>query len=411
MNKKELLEDSKVFCMFPWLHLNVTPYGNTYPCCSSSYTDPYGNVKENSLEEIFNNDKMKQLRLNMLQGKETSICTYCYKHEKSSPFSFRKYALQHYGKYFDELVTTTQEDGTVPDFKMKYFDVRFSNICNFKCRTCGKEFSSTWAQEDHDLYPDQAESWNYKIVQHADDTGRLLEDIKSQVCHIDLAYFAGGEPLITDEHYLILEEMIRLDRAKHITLRYNSNVSNFKYKKYDVFDLWTHFKNIELSASIDHYGERAEYIRHGTDWGVVEENLLKIRTFENIEYQFNTVLSVFNYVTLQDFFDYMISKGLLRQKDMISIYRAITPTYFCSQTLPSDIKEIGNYKTQKLLDWLLENYYYQHEHVADAISFTNENDGWDQNKKEFAKHIRVRDKVRGEEFVNTFPELASMYDY
>ena len=25
--------------MFPWLHLNVTPKGDIYPCCSNDYTD------------------------------------------------------------------------------------------------------------------------------------------------------------------------------------------------------------------------------------------------------------------------------------------------------------------------------------------------------------------------------------
>jgi radical SAM protein with 4Fe4S-binding SPASM domain len=410
MDKKKLLEESKVFCMFPWVHLNVTPYGSVYPCCSSAYTDPYGNTKDNSLEEIFNNDRMKQLRLNMLEGKETSICTYCYKHEQSSPFSFRKYSIEHFSTSFDDIVTTTQDDGTVPDFKMKYFDVRFSNICNFKCRTCGKQFSSTWAQEDFELYPEMGAKWDYKIVRHADDTGRLLEDIKSQICHIDFAYFAGGEPLITEEHYIILEEMIKSGRAKEIVLRYNTNASNFKYKKYDIFDLWKHFKKIELSASLDHYGEKAEYIRHGTDWGVVENNLLKIRTMPNIEFQFNTVLSIFNYVTLKDFFEYMISKELLQQTDMISIYRALTPSYFCSQSLPASIKEVGNYKNKEILSWLVDNKYYQHDHIRDAIEFTNEKESWQENTEEFNNNIKTRDKLRNENFVEIFPELKEMYE-
>jgi len=142
MDKDFLLNKSKTFCMFPWLHLNVTPHGSVYPCCSSDYTAPFDNVKNNSLKDIFNNEKMKQLRLNMLNEKKSSICDYCYKHEESSPFSFRKYSIEHFSKSFDELVTQTQADGSVPDFKMKYFDVRFSNICNMKCRTCGSEFSS-----------------------------------------------------------------------------------------------------------------------------------------------------------------------------------------------------------------------------------------------------------------------------
>lgn len=406
-DKEQLLKESKTFCMFPWMHMNVTPLGNVYPCCSSDYTAPFDNIKGKSLADVFNGDKMRQLRLDMLEGKKSSICDYCYKHEETSPFSFRKYSLEHFGKDFDELVTTTQDDGTVPEFKMKYFDVRFSNICNFKCRTCGSEFSSQWAQEmkQHDWTPP-----GYRIIQHADNTGALLDEIKAQVPNMDLAYFAGGEPLITDEHYVILEEMIRTGVNERITLRYNTNMSNFKYKKYDILDLWSRFKRVEISASLDHYGERAEYLRHGTDWAVVEHNLKSIRNLDYIDYQFNCVLSAFNYATLDEFFNYMIENDLLRQKDMISIYRALTPTYYCAKILPTSIKKQGSEKLQKIHDFMIDNDWYQAVHVKDAISFTNEEEQWSQYKTDFQHHVKRRDEIRKEDFVTVFPELKEMMD-
>ena len=138
---------------------------------------------------------------------------------------------------------------------MKYFDIRFSNICNYKCRTCGSEFSSKWAQEhkEHDAPPA-----GFRVIQHADKSGALLDQVVEQIPNIELAYFAGGEPLITDEHYVILEEMIASGKCKDIVLRYNTNMSNFKYKKYDVLDMWSNFKRVEVSSSLDHYGVKAE---------------------------------------------------------------------------------------------------------------------------------------------------------
>jgi radical SAM protein with 4Fe4S-binding SPASM domain len=407
MDKDFLLNKSKTFCMFPWLHLNVTPRGDVYPCCSSDYTEPFDNVANNSLDNIFNNNKMKQLRLDMLSEKTNSICGYCYKHEESSPFSFRKYSIEHFGKDFDQLVTQTKSDGSVSTFKMKYFDVRFSNICNMKCRTCGSEFSSQWAQETKQH--DNVDS-SYRVITHADETGRLLDEIKAQIPNMELAYFAGGEPLITDEHYQILEEMIRTGANKKITLRYNTNMSNFKYKKHDVLDLWSRFKQVEISASIDHYGERAEYIRHGTDWGVVESNLKSIRDLDYIDYQYNTVLSVFNYATLDQFYQYLIDRDLLRKKDMISIYRALTPEYYTATVLPKNIKDIATPKLKTLHKYMIDNDWYQAVHVNDAIVFTNSNDDWDKQKDEFRHHTTRRDLFRNENFVKTFPELAEMID-
>lgn len=407
MDKDFLLNKSKTFCMFPWLHLNVTPHGSVYPCCSSDYTAPFDNVKNNSLKDIFNNEKMKQLRLNMLNEKKSSICDYCYKHEESSPFSFRKYSIEHFGKSFDELVPQTQSNGSVPDFKMKYFDVRFSNICNMKCRTCGSEFSSQWAQEmkQHDDVDK-----NYRIINHADSSGQLLNEITAQIPNIELAYFAGGEPLITEEHYQILEEMISQGVNKQITLRYNTNMSNFKYKKHDILDLWSRFKKVEISASIDHYGARAEYIRHGTDWGVVESNLKSIRDLDYIDYQYNTVLSVFNYATLDNFYQYLIDKDLLRKKDMISIYRALTPSYYTSTILPKHIKYKSTKRLTNLYKFMLNNDWYQAMHINDAINFTNEADHWSDQKQQFIHHTRRRDQIRNENFVKTFPELKELLD-
>ena len=270
--------------MFPWLHLNVTPKGDVYPCCSSDYVEPFANVKNMSLKQAFNTNRMKQLRLDMLSGRKNEACTFCYKHEENSPHSFRKYSLEHFGHLYDDLIPLTNEDGSIDNFSMRYFDVRFSNICNFKCRTCGGEFSSQWAQEEkqHDNRED-----SFRVVQHADESGKLLDEILEQIPNMELAYFAGGEPLITDEHYTILEEMISSGRCKEITLRYNTNMSNFKYKKYDILDMWSNFKNVEVSASIDHFGEKAEYIRSGTKWHSVENNLREIRDVDFINYQYN----------------------------------------------------------------------------------------------------------------------------
>ena len=404
-NKKEfLLKESKVFCMFPWMHLNVTPKGDIYPCCSNNYTTPFGSTKETSLKQAFNNDKMKQLRLNMLNETKSEICTFCYKHEEAGPHSFRNYSKEHWGKDFDELVPQTQPDGTMPDFKMKYYDIRFSNICNFKCRTCGAEFSSQWAAEqkaNHDP--------NHYIVIHADDNkGNLLDEVLTHIEHIDLAYFAGGEPLITDEHYTILEEMIRKGRTD-VTLRYNTNASNIKYKNHDILDLWKHFKRVELSCSIDHYGERAEWLRHGTDWGKVESNLLTFRDLDFVKFQMNTVFSIFNYTTIGEFYNYLKEKNLVKLDDWYhSLYLAVHPSYYSAKSMPKELKAIAQAKATKFIEsngpsWVLLNNL-----VGDGIKFAAESDTWAENKKTFFMHTLATDKIRGERFFDVFPELNKL---
>lgn len=402
--KDEHLTKSKTFCMFPWLHLNVTPKGNIYPCCSSDYVEPFANIETSTLEQAFNNDKMRQLRLDMLAGRKNEACTFCYKHEQSSPYSFRKYSIEKFAHKYDELVPYTNADGSLDKFTMAYFDVRFSNICNFKCRTCGSEFSSKWAQEhkEHDAPPP-----GFRVIQHADASGSLLDQVVEQIDNIELAYFAGGEPLITDEHYVILEEMIANGSCKNITLRYNTNMSNFKYKKYDVLDMWSNFKAVEVSSSLDHYGAKAEYIRHGTDWKTVESNLRKIRNVDYINYQFNCVLSNLNYVTLADFFEYMIDNDLLRKHDYISIYHLLNPSFYSAQNLPQELKDKGNTRLQNLIDQIKDEYWCV-QHIENAMQFANSANIWNDHGEEFIHNTVRRDKIRNEDFTAVFPELSSM---
>ena len=405
MDKNFLLNESKTFCMFPWLHLNVTPKGDIYPCCSNDYTTPFGNTKEVSLKEAFNSTKMKKLRLDMLNERKNDICNFCYKHEEAGPHSFRNYSKEHFGKHFDELVPTTQEDGAVEEFRMHYFDIRFSNICNFKCRTCGSEFSSQWGAEMNKFFVK-----GHPIVIHADETGNLLNEVLEQVEHIDLAYFAGGEPLITDEHYTILEEMIRKNRT-NIVLRYNTNASNIKYKQHDILDLWKHFRRVELSCSIDHYGERAEWLRKGTDWGKVESNLLTFRELDYVSFQLNTVFSIFNYFTLGEFYQYLKDKNIIRREDWYhSLYLAVHPSYYCAKSLPKHLKIVAAEKARKWAEDNTGDGTSLSRLVTDAVNFASDSDTWEDNKKMFLQHTASIDKIREENFWKVFPELNSLQE-
>lgn len=406
MDKDFLLNDSKTFCMFPWLHLNATPKGDVYPCCSNDYTTPVGSTKTHTLKEIFNSDKMKELRLDMLNERKNPICDFCYKHEEAGPYSFRNYSKEQFAQHFDEIVPTTQSDGTVEEFKMRYFDIRFSNICNFKCRTCGSEFSSKWGEEMKKNFDP-----NHPVLIHVDDDkGTVLDEVLTHIEHIDLAYFAGGEPLITEEHYVMLEEMIRKGRTD-ITLRYNTNASNIRYKKHDVLDLWKHFKKIELSCSIDHYGERAEWLRKGTDWAVVESNLLTFRDLDYVSFQLNTVFSIFNYSTITQFYDYLKDKNIVRPEDWYhSLYLAVHPSYYCAKSLPKELKQEA---AVKALSWANNN---SDDHTCipnlmkDAVNFAEDTDQWSQVKSEFLQHVSSIDRIRGENFWEIFPELNKLID-
>lgn len=412
-SKKDfLLKESKTFCMMPWVHLFATPKGSVYPCCSHNNLPPIGDTKKNSIAEISNVKELKQLRLDMLNEIPNDTCGLCYKLQNVGSHNLRTWSIEKFSKFFDEVVPTTQADGTVDDLKLRYFDIRFNNICNFKCRTCGGEYSSQWAIEDY--------TWRKKLnrlsddknwtILEADGTGKLLEEVLSHIDNMEIAYFAGGEPMLSDEHYIILESMIKKGKTD-IKLRYNTNASTLKFKDKDVLDLWKHFKHIEVSSSIDHYGERAEYIRHGTNWGEVENNLRMFRNLPNIIFQISTVLSNLNFLTIVDLFSYLKENDFYRRDDFLHYMTATSsPSYFSATSLPVDLKHIGLEKISKYFQNYRGDTPTLDNNLDIAVTHVKSADTWEENKEMFQAITNETDIRRGESLLKVFPELAPLME-
>jgi len=248
------MKKSKTFCILPWVHTHLNTEGDVYPCCiswNSERTARAGWLKDSSLEEIFNNDFMKQLRLDMLNEIERpDVCSDCYMREKSG---FKSARVGSNGEYSDlekdTLIENTKEDGYVEPV-IKSWDIRFSNLCNLKCRTCGSLFSTTWAKED-----DEADYLKLNAIEEDAD-----DPLVKQYKNVEKIYFAGGEPLIMPEHFKTVKELISRGSANHTKLIYNSNLTKLNYNKNNLIDLWSNFKEVVIGASIDAIGKRAEYI-------------------------------------------------------------------------------------------------------------------------------------------------------
>lgn len=400
-------KENKVFCTFPWIHVHITPRGKIYPCCNTGYSDHIGEYNQEKLIDVMNIQPMKELRYNMMNNIPSKICTYCYDQEKIGGHSGRTHSLNLFGKDINPIVAETLPDGTLPDFKMKYFDIRFSNVCNMKCRTCSPDFSSQWSKEIHKLN----KAW--PITFHADNNnGKLLEEVLAQIENTKVFYFAGGEPLLTDEHYVILDELLKKN-ITDVTLLYNTNMSNLRYKGREIMEIWQKFKTVKISASIDHYGERAEYIRNGTDWGVVESNLATLAKQNHVHYSVNTVLSIFNYPTLKDFYVYLIDKGLYRSPGHgWSLHKAFNPPWYMAQILPRSIKDAVRQDNEDLIKYKTKMRFCERSQsmLREAIDFVELEDKWEQNKDLFLSKVKEEDKMRNEDFVKTFPELRCMYE-
>lgn len=413
-DQKYKLTQSKNFCMMPWVHMHAFPDGRAYPCCLTDYWHPVGDLRKNTMKEIWNQNGFKNLRINMLNDVPSEGCKKCYEQEKNGFFSMRYDANKTYGHHINEI-DQTEVDGTHPDFKIRYWDVRFSNLCNFSCRTCGPIFSSNWYNDHVKLYnrkPDVLGRDMGRVEYTAGNEDAMLEQMLPHIPYLEQVYFAGGEPLIMKEHYFMLEKLIEHNK-NNIRILYNTNFSELRFKDKHVFEYWKHFKDVSVGASLDASGPRAELMRKGTNWDQTVKNRQRmIEEVPHVDFYINATISAMNVLHILDFHKEWVELGLLKPSDFnINIlqgsewYRVdIFPKKFKDEVIiPAYEKHIAWLEPQDKLQRATNGF-------KSVINFIKATD----NAHLYATFISETNKlnsIRNENFWNTFPELQQVLNY
>ena len=402
-----LLTNSKMFCMYPWIHLHAFPTGDAHPCCYSEMNHGLGSTKTSTLQEIWNDQPMRDLRQRMLTEQSSGACAKCYEQEQAGFFSGRQSANKHFGHYINR-VSETQPDGRLERFEMTYWDIRFSNLCNLSCRSCGHIFSSSWYQDQARLAGGDWAKHN-RVLNYA---GRTETDIWEQLIpHLDYVeqiYFAGGEPLMMAEHYNILDELERRGRFD-VRLIYNTNFTHVKLKDRYVFDYWKKFKSVSVGASLDAMGPRAEYIRKGTNWATVEDNRRRmLDTCPEVDFYISPTLSIMNALHLPDFHRSWVDQGFIRAQDLnVNILQ--DPAHFRIDIATPEYKQQIKNLFDQHLEWLRPQDHLQRASVGfeSAIKFMNSTDNTHLLDKFWTKTQQL-DSIRQENILEVIPELKAL---
>jgi organic radical activating enzyme len=405
--EKHLLTESKTFCMYPWIHIHAYPTGDAFPCCMSNMNHRIGNTRESSLAEIWNSEGMREIRVNMINDQPSPACHNCYEKEQAGFFSGRMSANKHHGHHIDK-VRNTAEDGTVSEFEMVYWDIRFSNLCNLSCRSCGHIFSSSWYQDQARLAGGDWKDHN-RVLNYAGRTETdIWEQLKPHLDYVEQIYFAGGEPLLMEEHYNILEELERRGRF-NVRLIYNTNFTHVRLKDRTVFDYWKKFDNVSVGASLDDMGARAEYIRKGTVWADVEANRRQmLEICPEVDFYISPTLSILNADSICDFHRYMVEQGLITAQD-VNVNILQDPAHLRIDIATADYKQRLTQKFHEHLEWLRPQDPLGRATVGfeSSIKFMNSIDNRDYLPK-FWQRTRQLDQIRGEDVLAVIPELKAL---
>ncbi len=288
------------FCILPFVHISTAPQGEVKLCCRGqppkNIVDGYdtynGNphVQNNNfdLEEYWNSDYLNKVRSDLVSGKKISQCKNCWKMEDQQILSLRQNRLIDHGMNPEYVSNITEwiKTGVTP-FKIPIMELKLSNICNFKCRMCWPKDSSKWAQDwdrVEKFYDDETKEYVKKVHEIAggkrlynmfETNNNFIDKLVDLMEHVEEIEFAGGEPILDPIHYRVLANVKNPER---VVLKYATNLSTLLLNdKYNILELWKKFKAIKLTISIDGYDELNKYIRVGSDWQLLKENIAKVK--------------------------------------------------------------------------------------------------------------------------------------
>ena len=389
--KKETVKYGNTACKKLWNHLYVGTDGNINPCCMADHKFPLGNINTDSIDNIIHSEQAIQFRSWMSQGYRPVACQPCYIKEDNNIASPRFRCNPA-----EQIIDITE------------LDIRINNICNFKCRMCSEYFSSAIQQETIKIYGKNAKLGHeqnlltsFISIDKSNQFGAIDPYITDKLKYI---YFAGGEPLITDEHYRILDKLIDI---KHTDLRlmYNTNLSKLTYKNINVIDYWNQFSDVSVGASIDAGGNVAEYVRHGTIWADIVENISFIKKYApNVNL---TISSTVSFLTIENLIELQIKwiNEKLFKPGHLQLTVLMTPQYLSPAALPSHHKQRLSSIILKHIDTL--GKIKVAKQWQDVLAFMM-NNNYTHTLNEFVQRTQVLDAHRNESFVDVFPKFKDL---
>jgi len=269
-------------CMAPWTHTYLSPQTERRMCCASrepaqsfaQYIDTSagsGKYTPVTLEQHWNGEHMRSVRRRMLAGETLPECDVC-NNKLLNTDVYRSYFWHLFRHKYDDAVATTDDTGYTTMLPVSW-DYRFSNLCNFKCRTCGDMLSSAWETEQKQNsmtdWHNSKNNWmrpdiRQEITKFQDEQIELEFAEAVEQHRVEEVYWVGGEPLMYEQHWRYMKRIVELEDGGKLYARYNTNLSRITYRGIDLYkDILCKIRDWQICASLDGTGEIGEYIRTG----------------------------------------------------------------------------------------------------------------------------------------------------
>jgi MoaA/NifB/PqqE/SkfB family radical SAM enzyme len=386
---------SNTFCSMVWDHAFIDPTGRVKPCCrfADKFRPRENNLHQKTLTDIWYSEWMQELRSDMLAGKQVPGCIRCYEEESAGKSSLRERYHKNKSLPIDQLVDLENP-------KIRWIELAISNDCNLACRMCDSRYSWKWFEEEKLIY---GKTYN-TLEKSKSDIGLIYPFIKDLV-HIK---FTGGEPLMTPDQWVFIDQLLEQRDCSEIYLNYSTNCTIMPKDKW--IEKWLKFKYSEFALSFDSCDTlESEYIRYPAKYSTTESVTLsfldlKKRYPDKFRISLRSTISILNVWMMPETLEWWESND----DDMIMNPTHLTyPRHLSVTVLPPDLKKMviekfdsyqSRWKNKKMIDSL--EYIKKHMISKD-----------DTHLLPLLRHYtKITDRQRGQNFYDHYPQFSTIFD-
>lgn len=405
----------KKFCVLPWINLSTEKDGSTRPCCKYVMQDKYvafqlPSMKTHTIKEIWNHEEWQKLRKAFIEGRQPSECETCWKEEAAGILSMREmFTLNR--DWEKDLEEKYDFESTISPQPLA-LDLKLSNVCNLKCRICGPMSSSQYLKEARQYFPIEHQQLiadadyflSNKITQNDANREEFIQWAPN-IRHVEIF---GGEPMVSEENFEILELLEKHGNPSQTTLLYNTNTTIINKK---AAKMWEKFKHVRLCLSIDDIGKRFEYQRYPSKWEEVKSH---IDFYHSLYEKMNLTITLFCSVNMYNVF-YLPQYHKFVQNEYLSKYPKTTVYYnivhgdpwWCITNLPTEVKQVISARLKAIPQTHYTQQYPPFKKIAD---FMNSRPPELAMLLEFLERTKRFDDIRKNSYSKTFPEMVTLLD-
>ena len=415
--KTDLDEIGPGFCILKWHYLELSLAEGLKHSC---YHCPQHKIPLKS--DLHNTPTTKEVRQQMLDGLKPAEDNYCYDIEKTGNYSDRQYLAVQFIKEDPNIIAKTAAYEPDEQIYPKYLTVSFTNRCQMSCIYCGAGKSSTWKKEidEYGPYPLNVKD-NYDKYMPRNDIMKVEDNpyvdkfwkwLPDAYPHLQTIRLTGGEPLLDENTFKLLQYV--KDNPKELSFEISTNLMVTDRRVSNYINLVKGLPGQKCYVSVDTWGEQAEWIRTGLKIEQFEHNLHRVLG-NGIKVG---IMCTFNLLSIPNFEEWVFKMAELKQQYpgllTVDVPQMVEPLHLTTRIADKKLINMLDkaYKSILTYSHLFEDY--EISKFKRTIAWTKANlmkgEELERNRKDFVKFANEKDRRRGTNFLETFPELKEFYN-